>query len=631
MTACGTRAAWLRETAAKPERSQVDAFPATHRLSDADLAVLTSGKFPAEIICKLQAAELSKSTLLIESLRRNWRRTGAGSSGELLRKAAAVLGAVQEHAPDVAADVLALPHVGLWAADCLSRIRSGSRGQHDQQLPSYYDLGQLATFASVSALRIGYPFKLVLPVHCGSLSLPSIGTARLGRADNCRWAVVTHDQRGVVIRSARRTVRLPSKPPDRSGGADSAWRPATWLTAELDGLRLKAMVETSELFLRQLSLGTAPHSHALQAAWRSQLAAAWRLLVRYDRPVAAGIAAIVKAVVPLHQPAPGRLISGTSGWAWGAIAVSLAPDVTTMAETLTHEFHHLVLAGAEDITPLVRETDKHLYYAPWRDDPRPAGALLQGSYAHFGVTGFWARMCKMRPGLIDPLRSEVEFTRTYAATQLATQALIRANALTATGRALADGMLRALAAQLHQPVPDTATALAGELAAEHNIRWRLAHLRPSAAAVDAMSREYLAGRARTVPLARADADIVPGHFLAGQGLSGLLEARYRAEAEQWPSSYGGQAGSADLALLRGDYAQAAEEYKQRILSDSDRHAWVGLLLAHRRLHGNDGIARRQPEVLVALYDRIRSLTGTPPPIGSLIAWLSTGPETPPHS
>ena len=236
--------------------------------------------------------------------------------------------------------MLMLPHVGLWAADCLARLRSGAGGRPGQRPPTCHDLGHLATFAAVSALQIGYPFELVLPMHRGLVSFPSVGAARLSRRDDCRWAVVTQDRR----------------------------------------------------FLGQLSLGAPPRGQALLSAWRSQVQAAWRLLVRYDRPVAAGIASMVRTLVPLQQPMPGRLISATSGWAWGAIALSLAPDTATMAEALDHEFHHLVLAGAEDVTPLVRDGNGHLYYAPWRDDPRPATALLQGSYAHFGVAGFWGRM-----------------------------------------------------------------------------------------------------------------------------------------------------------------------------------------------------------------------------------------------
>ena len=302
-----------------------------------------------------------------------------------------------------------------------------------------------------------------------------------------------------------------------------------------------------------------------------------------------------------------------------------------MAETLDHEFHHLVLAGAEDVTPLVRDTGKHLYYAPWRNDPRPAAALLQGSYAHFGVAGFWERVRRMRPGSVDLLRSEVEFARACAATQQAIRALIGSNALTDAGRVLTDGMLRALAARRYRPVAATATALAGELAAEHQIRWRLAHARPAVADVDAVCREYLAGTARTVPLAESAPDVVPGHFPARHGLSGLLEVRYRDPAELRRTIRRGQVDSADLALLRGDYALAAAGYEQRIVFSCDRDAWVGLFLAHRRLTGDDGTVSRQPEVLVAVYHRICALTGHHPSIGSLIAWLGRDPGTQPRA
>jgi HEXXH motif-containing protein len=522
-----------------------------------------------------------------------------------------------------------LPHVGLWAADCLARLRngtgSGAGGRPGQRPPTCHDLGHLATFAAVSALRIGYPFELVLPMHRGLVSFPSVGAARLSRRDDSRWALVTQDRRGAAVRSARRTVRLPSRPSVRARVPDSAWRPVNWLTEEADGLRLQAMVETSDSLLGQLSLGAPPRGQALLSAWRSQVRAAWRLLVRCDRPVAAGIAATVNALIPLQQPAPGRLISATSGWAWGAIALSLAPDAATMAEALDHEFHHLVLAGAEDVTPLVRDGDGHLYYAPWRDDPRPAAALLQGSYAHFGVAGFWERVRRIQPGIAGPLRSEAEFARAHAASQEATRALIRSNVLTAAGRALADGMLAALAARRHPPVPAPASGVAAEIAAEHQIRWRLAHVRPAAAAVDAASRDYLAGEARAGPAGQPAADVVPGHFPAGPGLSALLEARYRDPAGLSRAIRHGQADAADLALLRGDYARAAEEYERRVVSGRDRAAWVGLLLADRRRTGDEGAAGREPELVVAVYDRICELTGQAPPIRPLIAWLGTAP------
>ena len=45
----------------------------------------------------------------------------------------------------------------------------------------------------------------------------------------------------------------------------------------------------------------------------------------------------------------GQPVTATSGWAWGAVLLSLPPDSLAFAEALTHEFHHLVLAAVEDM------------------------------------------------------------------------------------------------------------------------------------------------------------------------------------------------------------------------------------------------------------------------------------------
>ena len=101
--------------------------------------------------------------------------------------------------------------------------------------------------------------------------------------------------------------------------------------------------------------------------------------------------------------------------------------------------------------------------------------------------------------------------------------------------------------------------------------------------------------------------------------------RYRDPAGLGQTIRHGQADAADLALLRGDYTRAAEEYERRVVSGRDRAAWVGLLLADRALTGDEDTASREPELVVAVYDRICELAGQAPPIRPLIAWLGTGP------
>ena len=77
-----------------------------------------------------------------------------------------------------------------------------------------------------------------------------------------------------------------------------------------------------------------------------------------------------------------------------------------MAETLVHEFQHVKLCGLLDMVPLAASGAEKVY-APWRQDPRPAGGLLQGIYAHLGIVRFWQ---SQRQAETDPdgiLRAQV--------------------------------------------------------------------------------------------------------------------------------------------------------------------------------------------------------------------------------
>lgn len=49
--------------------------------------------------------------------------------------------------------------------------------------------------------------------------------------------------------------------------------------------------------------------------------------------------------------------------------------------TLVHEFQHIMLGGVLHVAPVHCAVQRQRSYAPWRDDPRPLGGLLQGVYA----------------------------------------------------------------------------------------------------------------------------------------------------------------------------------------------------------------------------------------------------------
>lgn len=202
---------------------------------------------------------------------------------------------------------------------------------------------------------------------------------------------------------------------------------------------------------------------------------AWELLTHYHRSIALGLAEALTVIVPSAELERGQPITATSGWASGAVLLSLPSDKLSFAEALTHEFHHLVLAAIEDITTLINSVaHDDLCYAPWRDDPRPRSALLQGSYAFFGVAGFWLRQSHAGSSA-DRLRAEIEFARRSQNVSDALAELRNWTGLTAAGHLFVSRMSDQLAVMLAEPVNPSARATAQRVNSEHRARWLRIH------------------------------------------------------------------------------------------------------------------------------------------------------------
>ena len=166
----------------------------------------------------------------------------------------------------------------------------------------------------------------------------------------------------------------------------------TWhrVTADCDGMAL-------DLRLADRGPFREAHGHELAAPltaeqteeWTQALGAAWAVLVRRHPWHAEAIAAGLTTLVPLLPNPDGTEVSSAARRAFGAVAASLPDDPVLLALTLVHEFLHVQLGALLDLLPLHGPPTSARYHAPWRPDPRPAGALLQGTYAHLGVTDFW--------------------------------------------------------------------------------------------------------------------------------------------------------------------------------------------------------------------------------------------------
>ncbi|MFC7617021.1 HEXXH motif-containing putative peptide modification protein [Actinokineospora soli] len=253
----------------------------------------------------------------------------------------------------------------------------------------------LAFAAAAAAIRAGVPVELSFP-QAGSGFLPSLGPLVEPVSGPCR------------------TDRL-------------RWTPAP--VVPVDGHALAVSPLPAHLFPPDLPQATpGDHSALIREAWRTMADAL--------PGTAAEFAAMITTLVPLSAP-DGHATSSTVTDALGAVFLTFNTDAEALAATLVHELHHAKLAVVMDIHALTKPSATR-YHAPWRPDPRPAGALLHGVYAFLGVAGFWRR----RPG---SERARAEFDRWRTATLAAAGDLLAGDDLTARGRRFvttAAGVLR---------------------------------------------------------------------------------------------------------------------------------------------------------------------------------------------
>jgi len=433
--------------------------PGFHQLTRADLIALASGKFTGSLIGRLRTAELSKNVLLLEAVRREAVRSGSDEIIAIIDSAREVLRVAQISQPGIVARLFALPHFGLWVVECLMRLKNRT------EQPGAADIGHLAAFAAVAALRTRQQCHLRLPVRDGVVYLPTLGRITVPSGSGLSWADFFSDGHGATVVSGAWKMPLPAGSPSGRN-----WMPAYSVTARSQGLEIRLSLEDSDPFLSQLAPSPCPISPGLAQEWQQRLTETWELLTRYHRDVALGLAGTLTAIIPSSELERGQPVTATSGWAWGSVLLSLPPDKLSFAEALTHEFHHLVLAAVEDITTLIGVAHDDLCYAPWRDDPRPRSALLQGSYAFFGVAEFWLR--QSHAGVcVSRQKAQAEFARRSENVADALSELRGWTGLTAAGHLFVGQMADQLAGLLAEPVDPPARAMARQVNSEHRAQW----------------------------------------------------------------------------------------------------------------------------------------------------------------
>ncbi|WP_438268571.1 FxsB family cyclophane-forming radical SAM/SPASM peptide maturase [Micromonospora peucetia] len=314
--------------------------------------------------------------------------------------------------PDAVRAVLAHPFVRRWARRC----RNGAA-----------ELSYLACVAAAAAVRARVRADLPVPVRDGVISLPTLGALAVG-AERGVVRLVTDD--GEVRLAGRRVIADAdgNRDPAREDGPDG-WLPVR--PVRIGGGRL--LLEDTDPHRDCYDLPVEPRLSGTAALrWTRQVEQAVRRIDAEAIGYAAGVRALLRAVVPLRSEPTGRLRSAAAGTAFGAVAVTAVPDDAALAVLLVHEVQHLKLSAVLDVCDLFDRDDTRTLGVPWRDDPRPVGGVLHGVYARLGVADVW----RHRPG---PAAAG-HFRRYRDWTDGALDALLDLGALTAAGERFVRGM-----------------------------------------------------------------------------------------------------------------------------------------------------------------------------------------------
>ncbi|GAA3961242.1 aKG-HExxH-type peptide beta-hydroxylase [Actinoplanes auranticolor] len=545
-------------------------------LTREQLRDLARGHGDPQAMALLVDSQLSRRRLYLLAIA----ESSAGRPG--LRDALALVARIDRDDPAAGRRLLRHPFLDAWFAEA---ARDASPAGDTAG-------GYLGALAVATAVSAGLPCHLVVDTG-PDLVLPGLGTATAVGPGRCE---VRFD--GAVL-SIGGSLRL------RPGSTGSApgWRPA--LRVVVPGHTIE-IIDTDPLRDRFPQPPLPPLSPAEGAAYGRVIADAWHLL-EYEQPRhAEAMRLALHAVVPLRTPADGRQVSASVRGTFGAVGLSPPPAASTAAELLVHEFQHDKMSAVLDLVDLCADGGPARFHAPWRPDPRPAAALVQGCYAFAGVAGFWEEHRRHLRGEARR-RAEYLFASWREHVGYALAQLRRSGELTAEG-AWFFAELGEVVDSWRDESP--AIAAARRSAEATHVAWRLACHRPRRPDVADLADAWQRGA--------APRPAGPPEMVATPAEPPLALAR--ALTETWLD------GRPPAGLTGAEWAVAGEEYGKaiRLLAApaSDRD-WTALAVA---LHAT-GVraAYERPDLLRALWELLAERRQAAPP-GQLARWLPEGPS-----
>jgi hypothetical protein len=262
-----------------------------------------------------------------------------------------------------------------------------------------------------------------------------------------------------------------------------AWYPAGLLRAGPPGRQLNVWLADRGPFRGPPGIALAPPLTARQAArWRRMLARAWQIVIsRHPEQVPAMTLALRTLTPMAGRPRnPGAGYAGADGGqdsvtamsAPGAVLLTPPRHAEAMALTLLHEVQHTKLAALEHMLALHSADAQARYFAPWREDPRPLGALLHGAYAHLGVAAYWHGAITSVDGTGYGNAAEAELIYWVWAVRTAIAQLQDSGALTGVGQRFVAGMETAASRLAALPVSGATRLRAAWRIRQEETAWR---------------------------------------------------------------------------------------------------------------------------------------------------------------
>jgi uncharacterized protein len=357
-------------------------------------------------------------------------------------------------------DVLAHPYIRAWVARCYGKL--GVRAINVASLGA--DATHLASIAAAVAIRSGQQMHIQVPVRDGCVHLPTLGRLHVG-SDTTAMIMTGCD--GFDIKSGSGEWSLTPAAAGETWYADS-WQPVRALTAD----RAVVVLEDTDPYRDCHQWTPASRlSDEQVTVWQQLYRQAWALIEREYSAYASGLAAGLAAIMPLANDKPGRELSAASRQAFGAIGAAMPVNGDILALLMMHEFQHVKLGAILDILDLCDHSDKRLFFAPWRPDPRPLEALLQGTYAHIAVTDFWRARRQHLSGPEAEVAAE-NFALWRMFTAEAIDTLAASGSLTPLGVGFVDGMRATVTPWLDERIPSAASDAACRQAEENRRAWQ---------------------------------------------------------------------------------------------------------------------------------------------------------------